>query len=334
MTKIIDTRMKRRDFLRASVAAAAVGGVASLGLGSRQAFAQAGTLNFQASWINDAEFMGYFIAIENGYYAAEGLSVNYLSGGPDVIPESTLISGRADIALTSPDTTIRAITEQGAPFKIIGQQYQKNPIGVVSLAASNINSPADLVGKTLAVPPVNTTSVEAMFRLAGVPIDQVRIVPYQFDPTPLIQEEIDASIDFVTAVPYIVEQAGKVPVWFLLYDYGFKIGNDTIVVTEETLANRRSELVSWLRASRQGWEENAVDLERYPAMYADSWFAGTGRSTEVDTFQNVAQEPLQAHPDGYFSMTEETIAETIASLAEVGITATRDMFDTTLLEEI
>ena len=89
---------------------------------------------FQASWINDAEFTGYFVAIDEGYYAAEGLDLTYLSGGPDVIPESTLISGTADLTLTTPDTTIKAIVDQGAPFKIIGTQYQKNPIGIVSLA--------------------------------------------------------------------------------------------------------------------------------------------------------------------------------------------------------
>ena len=58
----------------------------------------------------------------------------YLSGGPDVIPESSLIAGKADLTLTTPDTTVKAIVDQGATFKIIGAQYQKNPIGIVSLA--------------------------------------------------------------------------------------------------------------------------------------------------------------------------------------------------------
>lgn len=81
----------------------------------------------QAAWINDAEFAGYFLGLDKGYYAEAGLDLSYLPGGPDVIPESTIIAGRADLALTTPDTTIRAISEQGAKFKIIGAQYQKNP---------------------------------------------------------------------------------------------------------------------------------------------------------------------------------------------------------------
>ena len=130
-------------------------------------FAHAATpFTFQASWINDAEFAGYFLAADKGYYTEEGLDLAYLPGGPDVIPESTIIAGKADLTLTTPDTTIKAIVEQGAPFKIIGAQYQKNPIGIVSLAKNPINEPKDLIGKTLAVPPVNVISVEAMLKIS------------------------------------------------------------------------------------------------------------------------------------------------------------------------
>ncbi len=66
-------------------------------------FASADTpFNFQASWINDAEFSGYFIAADKGFYREEGLDLNYISGGPDVIPESTIIAGKADLTLTTP----------------------------------------------------------------------------------------------------------------------------------------------------------------------------------------------------------------------------------------
>jgi NitT/TauT family transport system ATP-binding protein len=203
-------------------------------------------MTMQAAWINDAEFMGYFIGIDEGYYAAEGLDLAYLPGGPDVIPESALVSGRAEVALTTPDTTIKAIVEQGAPFKIIGAQYQKNPIGVVSLKRSGIDAPKDLIGKTLAVPPVNTISVEAMLKMNDIDPAEVRIVPYAYDPTPLVKGEIDASIDFTTNVPYSIRQAGAEPHSFLLYDHGFTIYNDTVVVTEETLAAKRDLLVRYL----------------------------------------------------------------------------------------
>lgn len=291
-------------------------------------------LTMQAAWINDAEFAGYFLAMDEGYYAEEGLDLTYLSGGPDVIPESTIIAGRADLALTTPDTTIKAIAEQGAPFKIIGAQYQKNPIGIVSLASNPILSPADMVGKTIAVPPVNTISVEAMLAMNGIDRSSVNIVPYAYDPTPLIRGEIDASLDFTTNVPYTISTMGEEAVSFLLYDFGYTIYNDTVVVTEDTLASKRAELVGWLRASRRGWVENFVDPAVWPPRWAETHFAGTGRTIDNEIFFNTAQQPLMETEGGFFAMTEEGIEGNIEALAAVGINATRDMFDTTLLEEI
>ena len=317
----------RRGFLHGAAAAGAVLGLPRM--------ARAATpFTMQAAWINDAEFSGYFLAIDKGYYAAEGLDLTYLSGGPDVIPECAIIAGRADLTLTTPDTTIRAISEQGAKFKIIGAQYQKNPIGVVSLKKNPINAPADLVGKTIAVPPVNIVTVEALLALNGIDKAQVNIVPYAYDPTPLVRGEIDASLDFTTNVPFTIGQLGEEAHSILLYDHGVTLYNDTVVVTEETLAAKRKELVAWLRASRKGWAENLADPALYPPQWEKSWFAGTGRSIENEVFFNTAQKPLIDTPNGIFAMTEEDIEKNIKALAAVGITGTRDMFDTSLLAEI
>lgn len=319
--------LDRRRFLSLMAASAA--------LPTMGRFASAASpFAFQASWINDAEFTGYFVAMDKGYYAEEGLDLSYAFGGPDVIPESTIIAGKADLTLTTPDTTIKAITEQDAPFKIIGTQYQKNPIGIVSLASNPIKTPQDLIGKTLAVPPVNVISVEAMLKISGVDRSKINIVPYAYDPTPLIKGEIDASLDFTTNVPFTIKQAGADATSFLLYDFGFTIFNDTVVVTEETLKTKRKELVSFLRASRKGWEENFKDPSAYPPKFADSWFKGTGRSIENELYFNNAQKPLIEAEGGIFSMSEEAIEANIKALAEVGIAAKRKHFDTTLLEEI
>jgi ABC-type nitrate/sulfonate/bicarbonate transport system substrate-binding protein len=155
-------------------------------------------LKLQASWVNDAEFLGYFVALSKGYYAAEGLDVTYVPGGPDTVPETVLLSGQADIALTTPDTTVTAILKQKAPLKIIAAQFQKNPLGVVSLRKNNITKPSDLIGKKLAVPDVNQTSVKAMLTINHVDPTKLSIVPYQYDPTPLLKGDVDATIDFVT----------------------------------------------------------------------------------------------------------------------------------------
>jgi hypothetical protein len=159
-------------------------------------------------------------------------------------------------------------------------------------------------------------------------------VPYQFDPTPLIKGEIDATVDFVTDVPYTVGLSGKKATSFLMYDYGVTVYADTVTVTEEFLAANRPLLVRWLRASRQGWVENFKDPAKYPALFKDSWFSGTGRSTPNDVYTNTHDRTLIDTRQGIFSMTEDGIAANIKYLKSIGVQADRSMFDTTLLEKV
>jgi ABC-type nitrate/sulfonate/bicarbonate transport system substrate-binding protein len=290
--------------------------------------------SMQSAWVNDAEFIGYFIAITNGYYKDEGIDLNFLSGGPDVVPESSLLAKKAPLALTSPDTTITAIVNDGAPFVIVGTEYQKSPIGVVSLEKKPIHEPKDLIGKTLAVPAANTLGVDAMLKLSGIDKSKIKIVPYEFDPTPLLKGDIDASIDFVDDVPFTIEQAGEKAVYFLLYDYGYTVFNDTVVVTKDALAHQHETIVKWLRASRKGWAENFKDPTVYPPKFAGSYFKGTGRTIQNELFFNNAAKPLIDTPSGVFSMSEESIAANVKALNDTGIKATAAMFDTSLLAEI
>jgi NMT1/THI5 like len=78
-------------------------------------------------------------------------------------------------------------------------------------------------------------------------------------------------------VPFTIKQAGQEAVSFLLYDFGFTIFNDTVVVTEEALKSKRKEIAAFLKASRKGWVENFKDPAAYPPKLADTWFKGTGR---------------------------------------------------------
>lgn len=110
---------------------------------SRRAAAAADNLVLQTNWLNDPEFLGYMIGIDNGYFAAEGLSISYLSGGPNVLPEGSVITGKSDLGLTSTINTAHAIADRGAPLKIIGAQYQR-----VRLASSASPPPASTGRRT------------------------------------------------------------------------------------------------------------------------------------------------------------------------------------------
>lgn len=305
-----------------------------LGLPFFDARAAEDVLNFQAVWLNDPEFLGYMIAIENGYYKAEGLTVNYSTGGPSLIPEGTLLSGKADVAMTSSLTTAQAIFQKGAPLVVIGMQYQKSPFGVISLADSNIKTMKDLAGKTIAVPTISENLVLAALKLSNLTARDVHIVPYVFDPSQLINGQVDAITDYVTLLPFLAEQqSGKKVNSFLFYDVGIPQSQDSLVVTKDTLKAKRSQLVKFLRASRKGWQENFVDPKKYPTLYNDTWFKGVGSTIEAGIYFNTIQLGLMQNPKGFFAMSEDDIKRNLDAFATLGVKSNASMFDMSLLAE-
>jgi ABC-type nitrate/sulfonate/bicarbonate transport system substrate-binding protein len=292
------------------------------------------TLRMQSAWVSDAEFMGYYIALDKGYYEAAGIKYTYLPGGPDVIPETTLLAGQAELALTTVEGVAKLVADEGAKLKIIGAQYQKNPSGVVSLEGNGIHEPKDLIGRTLAIAPVGQITFEALFAANGLNIKDVKIVPYAYDPTPLLKGEIDASGDFVTNVPFSIREKGGKPTSFLLYDYGLVLYNDVVVVQEDYLKDHREELVGFLRASRKGWDENFKDTNAYVPLLKNGFGKDTGRSAANEEYFNNAQKPLIQHKGGVYTMTEVDIANNLETLHRFGIKVDKSLFDTSLVAEI
>lgn len=331
----------RRPRRRNRVMAVAAAAVLAAGLTSCSSDDESGsgsnsvTLTLQSAWINNAEFMGFFVAKDEGYYDDERITLNYVPGGPDVSPESQLLTGKADIALTTPDATATAIAEQGAPFKIVGSLFQDSPLGILSLAdGSNITKPEDLIGKTIAAGTSATVAVRAMLEANDIPVDSVKLVPYSFDPQVVLSGEVDGAAEFCPDVPYVIEQKGGKPVCTLLSDLGYKMFNDTVVVTEDALKNHRDEIIGFLKASRRGWEKNFEDPKRYPALFADTWFKGTGREVAHETYYNEHSQSMMTHDQGYFTMTDADVKNVVAQLKASGIEASEDMFDTSLMDEV
>lgn len=301
--------------------------------GSPLAAAALTPMTFQANWFNDPEFLGYMLAIDKGYYEEAGLKVTYLPGGPNVIPEGSLLAKKSDIALTAMLTTAAAIVQKGAPLTVIGTQYQKSPLGLIAMESSMIRKPADLAGKTVAVPTLTSELFKTFVKLHK--IENVKTVPYAFNPAPLINGEVDAMVDFVTQVPFLIKQiSGKSANHLLFDDHGLPLFIDLVTVTRDTLATKRPELLRFLRASRRGWAENFADPAKYPALYHETWFKGSGSTVGAENFFNSSQPSLMDHPRGLYTLDDAAIEANLASLRSVGINGTKEMFDTSLLAEL
>ena len=234
--------------------------------------------------------------------------MNYFPGGPKSHSRRRLLAGKADIALTNAVGLAIAVTQKGAPLKVIGTQFQKSPLGVISLASSNINGPKDLIGKTVAAPPLSLAIFKACLAVNDVPADKVKVVPFNFDPTPLATGNVDAVVDFVTELPFLVEQkGGKKSSSFLFYDFGLPLYIDLVTVTEDTLKSKRKQLVAFLSASRKGWAENDANPEKYPKEYAANLVQGERQLDRSDELPQQDTNPLDESPKGLFAMDDADI---------------------------
>jgi ABC-type nitrate/sulfonate/bicarbonate transport system substrate-binding protein len=296
----------------------------------------------QAAWVADAEFLGYFIAVDKGYYDKEGLTgFKVLPGGPNISPESIILGGRALTALSTPDASANVIVKKGAPLKIVGAQYQRNPIGIMSLPKHDVHEPKDLIGKTVGVPPANQLTMKALLAANEIPEDKVKVVPYQFDPTPLANGEIDAAMAFVTTDPFLLKDKGIESTTFLAADYGVSLFNDIVLVTEDDLKARRDDIIGWFRGSIRGWDDainDKANRKQYIELVTKKYGKNLGFSYASQAFQMDAQVPLMesdaTKQHGLYWMDDADIDANIETLKYLNIEASRDIFDTSVLEEV
>ena len=150
--------------MRAALAACGGGwsggssGAAAPSAGASAAPGALGDISMQLSWIKNIEFGGEYIADSKGYYTQAGFSKVDLVTGPVDSADALVVAGNVDVGVSAPDATARFITEQGAPLKIIGATFQKNPFCILSLEEGRpIRTLADLAGKTSASRPAPTS---------------------------------------------------------------------------------------------------------------------------------------------------------------------------------
>src|SRR5215211_3694112 len=98
-------------------------GAIALGFSSA-AFAQADKVTLQLKWVTQAQFAGYYVAKDKGFYEAEGLDVEIKPGGPDIAPEQVIAGGGADVIVDWMGGALAA-REKGVPLVNIAQPFKK-----------------------------------------------------------------------------------------------------------------------------------------------------------------------------------------------------------------
>ena len=316
-----------------------IGGAAGLCLpalgGVRRAYGQT-NVALQLSWLHSVQFAGSYIAEERGWWREAGLDVALLQGGPNAPVEPPVVSGAALVGISAADYTAAAV-EQGAPFRILAVAMQKNPFVIASLPGNPVEVPADLEGKRIGMALANMPVLEALCTLNDVDITAITVVPTQYSAAPLVNGEVDCLLCWETDLPVAMAVQGIESVTMLLADHGYAVHSQTYIATEDSLANRRGDLVALLAGEVRGWEAYHDDTEAAARLTVER-FPDAGLDLETQRLQAARQVPLMfsdlTEQYGFGWWTEEAVAANIETLALLGREVSPDLWDRSILDEV
>ncbi|TNC04419.1 ABC transporter substrate-binding protein [Paracoccus marcusii] len=242
--------------------------------------AQAGDLTLQLKWVTQAQFAGYYVAQEKGFYEEEGVNLTILPGGPDIAPTQLLAGGGADVIVEWMPAALAA-REKGLPMVNIAQPFKASGMMLTCLKESGISDPAtDFAGKTLGVwfagneyPFLSWMNTLGLSTEGGP--EGVTVLKQGFNVDPLLQKQA-ACISTMTYNEYWqVIDAGIAEddlVTFKYEDQGVATLEDGLYVLEETLedSEKVTDLVGFVRASMRGWQYAAENPEEAAQIVLDN----------------------------------------------------------------
>jgi ABC-type nitrate/sulfonate/bicarbonate transport system substrate-binding protein len=335
------TRLSRRALLRRGRDAAAGALAAACSLGWREAAsaAPAARAAVQFGWVKTVEFAGSFIADAKGYYKAENLTIDMLSGGPGIDVVTAVVSGKALFGCGTGAQILAQARERGAPLKIVGVLYQKSPLAILSLKKNPIRTPQDLLGKRVGVAAADTIPWQTWLAMNHLDPSRITRVPVQFDPAPLVTGEVDAFLSFATEQPIELQVKGVPVEFFLLADYGYSSYSGAYYVLEDTLRRRRDDVVRFMRAEIRGWQDDVADPALGAHLTVDRYGKALGLSYMSQYLGNkVAIERLIQTPvtrqHGLLWMGDQEVAANVALFKRTGINVGSELFTNEILQEI
>ncbi len=231
---------------------------------STSAAPQPTKIRLQLQWFTQAQFAGYYAAVDQGFYEDEGLDVEILQGGVDIVPQQVLGSGAAEFAISWVPKALVS-REEGIDIVDIGQVFERSGTLEVSWADSGITKPEDWKGKKVGNWGFgNEFELIAAIRRAGLdPQNDVTLVQQAFDMSALLNHEIDAA-EAMIYNEYAQVLETKNPDTGELYqpadlsvidfnDVGTAMLQDAIWARADYLEANKDIAVKFLKASFKGW---------------------------------------------------------------------------------
>lgn len=327
--------------------AAAACGSDSGGTGNAEDCETVDTVRLQLQWVAQAQFAGYFVADDLGYYADQCLDVEILEGAVEIVPQQVLATGGAEFGLAWVPKALVS-REQGADIINIAQVFERSGTLMVSFADQGIASVGDFAGKKVGNWGFgNEFELTAAMKQAGV-ADQVENVAQSFDMLALLNGEIDVA-EAMIYNEYAQVLESENPATGELYqpsdlnvidfnEVGTAMLQDAVWVNADWIAEDGNEdiAVRFLTASFQGWIHCLDNFDECVNVVLDSG-STLGASHQEWQLNEIlglifpATNGIGVMNEGLWDQTVEVATSEIAELEGVEISS--DAYRTDLAEK-
>lgn len=223
------------------------------GCGKKTATADANgriKIRFQTDWFPQPEHGGYYQAVAKGYYAAEGLDVEIVKGGPNAQVMAAVATGRAQLGMTNGDDVIVAVG-RGVPIKMVAAEMQRDAQGILYHAENPIRSLRDLDGKTI-MAGAGSIWLQLAQKKLGI---HFNIQPLVGDLARFMSDKKFIQQCFVTNEPFFVRQRGADAGALLIARPGEYEPYRAIFTSDAFLIENPDIVRRFVRASLRGWTD-------------------------------------------------------------------------------
>lgn len=236
------------------------------------------TLNLQ--WVTQAQFAGYYVALDKGWYKEEGIDLTIRPGGPDISPVNSVRAGTAQFGTNLLADII--VANQGANDLVsIAQIQQTNGLLLIAKKSSGINKPGDFAGKKVGIWLGNwEAQFDALIAKENITPNDFTLVAQGFSMDTFINGDLDVASAMIYNEYYTVLESGIKPedITIINYaDYGLDFPGDVLFTSTQIAKDNPQLCTRMLRASLRGWQyavehpEEAVDIVlKYDASHAQT----------------------------------------------------------------